>query len=70
MKALEKVKELAKDERGVLYIFQMLIAIGIAIAVIFVVFGVIIPQIGSQSESVMNLPHNSTWYYIQTRRVV
>jgi len=59
-------EKLKKDREGVVGIFHMLIGIGIAIAVIFVVFGVVIPQIGSQSEDVMDLCTTSNWYYIQT----
>ena len=62
----EKLKKLKKDKKAVVGIFNMLISIGIAIAVIFVVFGVVIPQIGDQSEDTMTLDPNSTWSHIQT----
>ena len=48
-------KNLVKDKKGVVAIFNMLITIGISIAVIFVIFGVVIPQIGDQSEDTMDL---------------
>ena len=41
------------------------ISIGIAIAVIFVICGVVIPQIVDQSEDTMTLDANSTWKQIQ-----
>ena len=44
----------------------MLIRIGIAIAVIFVIYGVVIPQIGDLSESTMSLKESSVWHDIQT----
>ena len=63
---IEKLRKFRKDNRGVVAIFNMLITIGIAIAVIFVIFGVVIPQIGDQSEDSMSLTAGSNWAYIQT----
>lgn len=42
------------------------IGIAIAIAVIFVIFGVVILQIGDLSESTMPLNESSVWHDIQT----
>jgi len=61
---VEQKKSLLTDRKGVLNIFYMLIAIGISIAIIFVIFGVVIPNLGQQVDdsqqidSTRNLIHS------------
>ena len=62
----KKKKSLVKDQSAVTQIFAMLITIGIAIGVIFVIYGVVIPSVGDSVDDADQITYNKTVIYSES----